>query len=110
MQLFQNRKFCKFGEIFCNFLEILSAKKEIEVSSVKETTSLHELLIRSVNELDTLESVVAQLDINILQRQGKATNGIRTYIEKLKEQYKIKFPADNSLDEKLKELEVKIFG
>lgn len=92
-----------------DFLEILATKKEINIGGTKTQRTLHEWLIKSVNDITTLQESRSQLGIDTLQKRQNSLGQITRYIDELEDAYRKQFPDDNSLSEKLNELKGVIF-
>jgi len=92
-----------------DFLEILATKREIDIDGTKTRRSLHEWLIKSINNLNTLQEARSQLGIDALQKQQNALSDIIKYIDELEKAFLKQFPDDDSITEKLNELRVELF-
>jgi len=92
------------------FLEILSTKNEIKINDVMEKRTLHEWLIRSVNDPNTIQEVQKQLHIDAIKKQQDELINIINEIENLQKAWKKHFSDDNLLEKKLNEIRGELFG
>ena len=92
-----------------NFLKVLSTKKTIKINSVEEQRTLHEWLIKSVDNISILQEVKSQLGIDVIQRQQDEFVMINDTIDQLQKAYKKFFPGDDSVEKILNELRDELY-